>query len=103
MQVAAPTRAWIQNRWIQRGGIRSVETLRWRQRRESAPFNRRSSPDPVAQLHDPIAQLLLRLEWCVDLVALAVPSCHGEVELRVLQPTHLEIPARPRPDQRMPP
>src|SRR5260370_3378338 len=61
----------------------------------------KSSRDPVAQLHDPIAQLLLRLERSVDLLALAVPPLHGEVELRRLQPRHRQIPARPRPVERL--
>src|SRR5260370_19272603 len=71
------------------------------EQRSPRPAASKSSRDPVAQLHDPIAQLLLRLERSVDLLALAVPPLHGEDELRRLQPRHRQIPARPRPVERL--
>src|SRR5439155_16889064 len=56
---------------------------------------------PVPQLHDPFAQLLLRLDRRVDLLTLAMPAFHRQVQLRCLQSRNLQITAYPSATQRL--
>src|SRR5206468_7440942 len=58
---------------------------------------------PVAQLDHPLAQMLLSLQRCVDLLALAMPPLHRQVELRGLQSRHLEVGAESLAAQRLEP
>src|SRR5439155_9152012 len=58
---------------------------------------------PVPQLHDPLAQLLLRLERRVDLLALAMPAFHRKVKLRGLQSRDLQITAQSRATEHLQP
>src|SRR5260370_15049322 len=66
------------------------------EQRTPRPAASKSSRDPMAQLHDPIAQLLLRLDRSVDLLQLDEPPLHSEFELRQMLPTHRTNTTRSR-------
>src|SRR5437870_6388312 len=55
----------------------------------------------MPQLDHALAQLLLRLERSVDLLALAMPALHRQIELRRLQARDSEVARQARPVERL--